>query len=100
MPVMWFAKDGARPHSQSGSGISVSVAEAFEIIGSHEIRFAGAEAPSINSGHPSSHPNNVVFEVASPLDGGGALARTGFYVVVGLKPNEAEKTLGTLRGEV
>lgn len=100
MPVMWFAKDGARPHSQSGSGISISVAEAREIIGSHEIRFAGAEAPSINPSHPSSHPNNVVLEVESPSDGSGTLARTGFYFVVGLRPSEAEKILGALRGEV
>ena len=53
MPVMWFAKDGARPHSQSGPGTSVSVEEAREIIGGHEIRFAGPAAPSINPNHPS-----------------------------------------------
>jgi hypothetical protein len=99
MPVMWFSKDGPRPHSQSGPGTSVSIAEAHAIVGTHEIKFVGAGPPSVNSDRPSSHVKNVVLQVESPSIS-GVLNHVGFYLVLGLKPQEAEQILVSLRAKV
>lgn len=45
MPTLWFAKDGPRPNSQSGPGVSITFDEAEAIIGSRQAIFAGVDAP-------------------------------------------------------
>lgn len=94
---MWFAKDGARPHSQSGPGIEITAAEAHSITSSHQAKFVGTEAPSFNPGNPSNSTKNVVIEIESSTQVCSFFPKVGFYFVVDLKPAEAERTLNALR---
>jgi hypothetical protein len=99
MPTMWFAQDGPRPNSQRGPGIPISAAEAQAVVGVREVRFVGAEAPSINSDKPSHSLKNVVLEVEQSSDVSSLLPEVGFYFVVGIAPSEAEHLLNTYRGQ-
>ena len=98
MPVMWFAKDGPRPDSQSGPGCPISKDETRALVGVREAKFVGAEPPSVNSDRPSRDIKNVILEVESPSDICDVLPKVGFYFVLGLKPHEAEQILASLRG--
>mgnify|MGYP003392595055 FL=1 len=100
MPVMWFAKDGPRPNSQSEPGATISIDEARAIVGVQEAKFVGSEPPSINSERPSWEAKNVIVEVESPSNCSDLLPNVGYYLVLGLKPQEAERILRSLRGEV
>ena len=93
MPMMWFAKDGPRPNSQSGPGVSITFEEAEAIIGPRQAIFAGVDAPSINADRPSHAIKNVVLEV-EPEEGASArLSEPGFYVIARISPSEAERLL-------
>jgi hypothetical protein len=98
MPIMWFAKDGPRPNSQSGPGVPITTSEAQAIVGGQQIKFVGLEAPSINSETPSGSLKNVVLEIDSDLDVSTLLPKVGFYFVMGLSPLEAERQLNACRG--
>ena len=100
MPVMWFAKDGLRPNSQSEPGTTISNDEARAIVGVHEAKFVGSEPPSINSERPSWEAKNVIVEVESPSNCSDLLPKVGYYFVLGLKSQEAERILRSLRGEI
>ncbi|MCA8458089.1 hypothetical protein LGN04_29775 [Burkholderia multivorans] len=97
MPTMWFAKDGPRPNSQSGPGVPITFDEAEEIIGSRQAIFAGVEAPSINADRPSHAIKNVVLEVEPDEGASSHLSETGFYVIAGISPSEAERLLESHR---
>ena len=99
MPTMWFAKDGSRPNSQSGPGISITTEEALVIVGLHRAIFAGNEAPNINPNQPSHSLKNVVLEVESSSEISSLLPKAGFYVVAELTPMEAQRRLNTHRGQ-
>lgn len=98
MPKMWFAKDGSRPNSQSGSGVLLTPDEVKAVVGVHELKFVGVEAPSINAHAPSADVRNVVLEVESPSDVCAQLPKVGFYYVLGLRPRQAERGLEAHRG--
>ncbi len=98
MPTMWFAKDGPRPCSQSGSGIQISNQEVLLIVAKHQAIFAGTEAPSINPITPSYSERNVVLEVEFGEEASPSLPKVGFYLVVGLSPSEAQRILTEYRG--
>jgi len=98
MPTMWFAKDGPRPHSQEGSGMPITSAEAQVVIGAREAKFVGIEAPSVNPEQPSHSLKNVVLEVETTADVSPLLPKVGFYFVVGLSPADAERLLDAHRG--
>lgn len=100
MPVMWFAKDGPRPNSQSEPGTNISIDEVRAILGVHEAKFFGSEPPSINSERPSWEAKNVIIEVETPSNSSDLLPNVGYDFVLGLKPKEAERILRSLRGEV
>ncbi|WP_157639640.1 hypothetical protein [Burkholderia ubonensis] len=97
MPTMWFAKDGPRPNSQSGPGVSITFEEAEAIIGSRQAIFAGVDAPSINADRPSHAIKNVVLEVEPDEGASARLSETGFYVIAGILPSEAERVLESQR---
>lgn len=97
MPTIWFAKDGARPHSQFGPGIEITAAEAHSIASSHHAKFVGTEAPSFNPGNPSNSTKNVVIEIESNTQICSLFPNVGYYFIADLKPTEAERTLHTLR---
>ncbi len=99
MPTMWFAKDGPRPQSQHGSGILITAAEAQAVVGVREVKFVGAEPPSVNPEQPSQSLKNVVLEVEQSSDVSPLMPKVGFYFVVGLAPSEAERLLTTHRGQ-
>jgi hypothetical protein len=65
MPTMWFAKDGRRPHTQSGPGTSITHNEVSVLFSEHEIKYVGRDAPNINPEAPSAWPVNVVLELES-----------------------------------
>lgn len=98
MATMWFAKDGKRPNSQSGPGISITSQEAQAVIGSYQAIFVGKEAPNINPEQPSYSPKNVVFEVELDTETNLLLPQVGFYVVAGLTPENAQLLLNAHRG--
>ena len=86
MPVMWFAKDGPRPNSQSEPGATISIDEARAIVGVQEAKFVGSKLPSINSERPSWEAKNVIIEVEAPSNFSDLLPSVGCYFVLGLKP--------------
>jgi len=95
---MWFAKNGPRPHSQSGPGVPVSKDEARAIVGLHEAKYVGAAPPSINADQPSPDVRNVVLEVETAADTSDALPKVGFYFILGLNPHDAQLALSAIRG--
>lgn len=97
MPTMWFAKDGLRPHSQSGPGIAVTSEEVTVIVAGHAVHFIGLEAPSINPDQPSHSLKNVVLEVEEQSDASALLPEVGFYLVPGLLPSKAQSRLDASR---
>ncbi len=97
MLIMWFAKDGLRPESQSGPGIDISNAESEIIIGGRALIFSGEEAPSINPEQPSYSVKNVIIEVRKKSECSAQLSKVGFYVISGLSPSEAAVILSTCR---
>lgn len=97
MPTMWFAKDGPRPNSQFGPGVSITFEEAEAIIGSRQAIYAGVDAPSINADRPSHSVKNVVLEVEPDEGASARLSETGFYVIAGASPSEAEAVLESHR---
>ena len=100
MPTMWLVKDGPRPHSQSGPGTSMTFDEVAAIFGSHQMRYAGLEAPSINAAKPSHSNKNVVLEVEATEGVSALLPEQGFFLVVGCSPDSAERALLAHRGSV
>lgn len=100
MLTMWFAKNGTRPNSQSGPGISITTEEAKVIVGLHPARFEGSDAPNINPNKPSHSLKNVVLEIESSAEVSSLLPEVGFYVVANLTPEEAQRALNALRGRM
>ena len=99
MPTMWFAKDGSRPNSQSGPGISITTQEAQVIIGLHQVIFVGSIAPSINKDKPTHSLKNVVLEIESSTEASSLLPEVGYYVVANITPVESRRVLDGLRGQ-
>ena len=97
MAIMWFSKDGLRPHTQRGSGLEISLEEIHAVFGSERLRFTGAEAPSINPDNPSNFEKNVVLEVDVADGVSDLLPQAGFYLVIGVSPSDAEARLHPLR---
>ena len=99
MPTMWFAKDGPRPNSQSGPGISITTEEAQVIVGSYQAIFVGSIAPSINQNKPTHSLKNVVLEIESSTEVSSLFPKVGYYVVADLTPVESQRVLDGLRGQ-
>ncbi len=97
---MWFAKDGPRPHSQSGPGLAITTVEAQAIVGTHQSNFVGRDAPSFNRGVPSNSLKNVVIEIESSDEVCSLFPKVGFYFVADLTPAESQSKLSALRGQV
>lgn len=93
MAIMWFSKDGRRPHTQRGPGIDIALEEIHAIFGSERLHFAGLEAPSINPDNPSHSAKNVVLEIDEEDGFSELLPQAGCYLVVGVKPPDAEARL-------
>lgn len=93
MPTMWFVKDGPRPHSQKDAGIAVTFDEVAAIFGSHQMHYAGPEAPSINAGKSSHSNKNVVLEVEEAEGTSSLLPKAGFYLVADCSPTSARRDL-------
>lgn len=98
MPKMWFARDGKRPDTQSRPAIEISFSEAESIASNCEIRFVGAEAPSIHPDQPSESLKNVVIEAGEEEGNHSRFPKTGFYLIAGIKPQMAEAKLNEIRG--
>ena len=99
MAVMWFSKDGKRPHTQSGPGIGLSLNEIHSIFGKEHLRYVGTDAPSINPDTPSHSEKNVVLETDGDDSISELLPKAGFYLVVGVRPGDAEERLRAHRQE-
>ncbi len=99
MTTMWFAKDGSRPNSQSGSGIPITTKEIRAIVGLRRAKFVGKDAPSINPDRPSHSLKNVVMEIEKSAEVNSLLPEVGFYVIADLTPEEAQHALNIHRGQ-
>lgn len=97
MPVMWFANDGPRPYSQTDPPTHVSLGEARQIVGLHQVKFVGTDPPSINVERPSRDVRNVVFQIRSLSEAGEGFPHAGFYLVLGLRPDDAVRALESMR---
>ena len=100
MAIMWFSKDGARPYTQRGPGTEISLSEIHAIFDSNRLHYAGTEAPSINPDSPSHSEKNVVLQIGDADGSSNLLPQTGFYVVVGVRPFDAESKLRAYRAKV
>lgn len=96
MATLWFSKDGRRPHTQSGQGVSISLPEAEAIL-TEQARYCGQEPPSINPDTPSRSIKNVVLEITVADGTSTHFPRAGFYWLVGLEPGVAEARLNVRR---
>lgn len=91
MATMWFSRDGRRPDTQRGSGIDISLGEILALFDPAALRFVGEEAPNINPDRPSHFERNVVLEISA--EEGSELRASGYYLVVGVLPEEAKRRL-------
>lgn len=99
MATMWFAKDGSRPNTQSGPGITITPEGVRVIVGLRRTRFVGRDAPSINPDRPSHSLRNVVLEIDEGAEVNSLLPEVGFYVIADLTPEEAQHALSIHRGQ-
>ena len=97
MATMWFARDGKRPHSQHGPGMEITRQDLDAIVGRHEARYMGPEAPSINPDKVSSTVKHVVLEIDAQDSNHPGFPVAGFYWVVALDPSEATRRLDAHR---
>ena len=93
MAIMWFSRDGSRPHTQRGPGTDISLEEIHAVFGSERLHFAGLEAPSVNPDRPSHSEKNVVLEIDEEDGFSDLLPQAGCYLVVGVRPRDAEARL-------
>jgi hypothetical protein len=93
MAIMWYSKDGSRPHTQRGPGTDLTLEEIGAVFAKEELRYAGTEAPSINPDTPSHSEKNVVVEIDEEDGFNERMPKPGFYLVVGVRPMDAEQRL-------
>lgn len=93
MAIMWFPKDGKRPHTQSGPGTDISLDENRAIFGKEHLRYVGPEAPNINPDTPSHSEKSVVLETDANDGVSVLLPRHGFYLIAGVRPMDASARL-------
>lgn len=93
MATMFFSKDGPRPDNQRGPGIELTLAEIEAIFSKEYLRYLGDHPPTINQDRPSHSLKNVVLLVDHEDGTSPKLAKSGFYLVMGLRPQEAEDRL-------
>ncbi len=93
MAIMWYSKDGSRPHTQHGPGTDLTLDEISAIFAKDHLRYVGTEAPSINSDTPSHSEKNVVVEIDGDDGFNESMPKAGFYLVVGVRPRDAEQRL-------
>lgn len=48
MPVMWFAKDGRRPYTQQGPGVSILYEEIKGAFEANKAKYVSREPPEFN----------------------------------------------------
>lgn len=97
MATMFFSKDGPRPDSQRGPGIELTLAEIEAIFAKEHLRYLGEHPPTINQDRPSHSLKNVVLFVEEEDGSSPRLANSGFYLVMGLRPDVAEERLSEYR---
>jgi hypothetical protein len=93
MAIMWHSKDGRRPHTQRGPGTDLTLDEISAIFAKEELRYCGTEAPSINPNTPSHSEKNVVVEIDEEDGVNARMPKAGFYLVVGVRPTDAQQRL-------
>ncbi len=93
MAIMWFSKDGLRPHTQRGPGTDLSLDEIHAVFRKNELRYVGTEAPSINPDTPSYSEKNVVLEIDEQDGFSERLPKAGFYLAIGVRPSDANDRL-------
>lgn len=93
MAIMWYSKDGSRTHSQRVPGTDLTLDEIGVIFAKEELRYAGTEAPSINPDKPSHSEKNVIVEIDAEDGFNERMPKAGFYLVVGIRPRDAEQRL-------
>lgn len=93
MPILWHVRDGRRPDTQTGSGVSVSFQELNTLFASSDPRFLSAELPEFNVNSPSRYPLHVVVEVQSHEGTDSRFPKAGFYLLQGLSPERVQQQL-------
>lgn len=93
MAVMFFSRDGRRPDTQHGPGIDLTVKEIEAVFGRDRLRYMGLRAPNIRPKTPSALEKNVVVQIDEKDVVTGRLPDYGFYLVVDVRPSEAERRL-------
>jgi len=97
MPTIWFAKDGVRPHTQQGNGITITQTEAQEIFSGNELHYVGDEAPNIRPDTPSKHPTNVVIQLEVGEPTSKIFPLVGFYIIQNATPEHVEQCIIKIR---
>lgn len=93
MAIMWYSKDGRRPHTQRGPGTDLTLDEISAIFANDELRYCGVEAPSINPNKPSHSEKNVVLEIDEDDGFNERMPEAGYYLVVSVRPGDAQQRL-------
>lgn len=97
MAIMWFAKDGPRPDTQSGDGIDISLGEINAIFPGKSVRYCGLEAPNINADTPSRYVKNLVIQVCEQDGINERFSKIGFYYLAEIDPSDAARRLKAWR---
>jgi hypothetical protein len=93
MPTLWFVKDGPRPSSRRGAGLSVSLDRVHKAFGEYDALYAGTQAPEFNVNCPSFGPTRVVIEIETGEATDEEFSKAGFYLIDGLSPGAGERLL-------
>jgi len=99
MPTLWPVKDGPDVISRTvGWGIQVSFLELHEAFGDYTLKFLSKDLPPpFNVNEPSLIPRHVVIEVKEEDGTDSKFPQSGFYLVLGLSPDHAQKLLNEYR---
>lgn len=93
MPILWYVKDGHRPDSQHGEGVSLTFEEIRGAFGNKKPVFLSTEPPEFNKEKPSRLPVRVVIEVEDKDGANERFPKSGFYLLSDLLPDKAHDLL-------
>lgn len=101
MATIYYVKDGPGPKN-SGPGRTVQLPELGKIVQEQGIdhKYLGKKAPQFNPRTPSEYPSRVVIEIESGDSKSSVFTEVGFYILLGLSPQEAEKIFSKAIGQL
>ena len=91
MAKVYAVKDGSYPHNMVDPlGRDIALAELERRLRGRDVRYLSTLPPEFNPEQPSPEVKYVLVELAMDEPPGRLFSRTGYYLLPGLSPGEAE----------